>query len=90
MYDQLDRRLPPDINFSRKGFQRAVFLWQNRIMRRALAINGFRVKSLQRPNNLPKPLVRSPEDSSSTTGRRLLLNNIDSDPDPIDDDDEEN
>lgn len=46
IYDQLGKKLPPNLVFNRQGFQRAVFLWQYGLLRTPLATTNFKVETL--------------------------------------------
>lgn len=52
LYDQQGTELPPNISYPRQGFNRALFLWQYKLAMNPLAINYFRVESLN-PDDVP-------------------------------------
>lgn len=52
LYDQKGTELPPNLTYPRQGFNRALFLWQYKLQMNPVAINYFRVKSLN-PDDVP-------------------------------------
>lgn len=48
LYDQGGKELPPNITYGRQNFKRSVFLWQNGMSMSPVAINYFKVDSLNK------------------------------------------
>jgi len=48
LYDQGGKELQPNMAYARQGFKRSVFLWQNGMAMSPVALNYFRVESLNK------------------------------------------